>query len=65
MFWKKKNWTIYQSEIELKNAKLYELDLQRKGMIKDIKTYNKMLDEYASLHGYWNWNEMIEELSRC
>lgn len=64
MFWKKKNYAIYQSEIELKNARLYDLDLQRKGMLKDIVTYNKMLDEYASLRGYWNWNEMIEELSR-
>lgn len=48
---------------ELTKALEYERTLQKRGLLKNIKMYNAMLDEYASLRGFWNFDHLIQELS--
>lgn len=60
----KRNYILWKKATELQKAREYEVKLQKQGLIKDIKTYNKMLDEYASIRGFWNWNQMYEELQQ-
>lgn len=53
----------FRRKTELEKAYEYEIELQKKGIIKDIKTYNAMLDEYAAIRGYWGFDDMIHQLT--
>lgn len=55
-----KNYILWKKKSELDKAYEYEKSLQKNGIIKNFRLYNKMLDEYAVTKGFWNWDDMIQ-----
>lgn len=54
----------WQPMTELEKAMAYDRKLQRQGLLKDFKRYFQMLDEYANIRGFWDWDHMINTLQR-